>query len=95
MTDPIQWAPALQNLARLWLQEGGLYDSTCRNTGSPQEPVREQPCRRCAECHCVVYPPDQDGVLVHFSSHHGYRMDGTRDPDAPPLTIPPVPPESH
>ena len=89
--DEITWAPELVDLAEQWQ----LYDSTCRNTGSPQEPIRVQPCVRCTQCDCVVYfgqgfPPDTQLVLVHLSSHHGYRMDGTRDPDSAALDNPAI-----
>lgn len=78
MIEHVEWAPEMLQLAGDW----PLYESTCTNTGNPNEPRRTQDCARCVQCDCVVFPPDQGGVLVHLSSHHGYRMDGSRDPDS-------------
>lgn len=74
----IEWAPEMLARAEEW----PLYESTCWNSGSLMEPRREQACFRCRACDCVVFPPDLGGTLVHLSSHHGFRMDGTRDADA-------------
>lgn len=77
MIDRPVFAPALEALAASW----GLYESTCTNMGSLVEARRTQPCMRCHDCHCIVYPPDVDGAMVHLISHHGWRMDGSRDPE--------------
>lgn len=71
------FAPELESLASSW----ELYQSITANMGNEFEPRREQPCMRCRECDSVVYPPDTSGVMVHLIGHHGWRMDGSRDPE--------------
>lgn len=75
--EPYTFAPELESIASAW----ELYESVCTNMGSTHEERRTQPCMRCHDCDCIVYPPDSDGTMVHLISHHGWRMDGSRDPD--------------
>lgn len=82
-------APGLIELAKDWATYQDMTVRPCQGPAGaplPFRPVCDRPhdlqgrhlapIRRCQACEEEIYPMDQNGVLRHLLTTHGFRMDG-------------------